>query len=119
MVIPVQPVGAKRGLEPTRIEPAADRTSLASRATTSAAAPPPLSAPASIVALSDAVFARQRGVMPGRARPNGRGERRLSSAEAARAHAEATSTAVRHDAAAAAAAQANTPAERAFALLFN
>jgi len=118
MVNPVQPVG-KRSLEPTRIEPAADRLPLASSAVTGPAAPPALSAPATVVQLSDAVFARQRGVVPGRARNEARGERRLSSAAEARAHAEATSTAVRHGAAAAVAAQANVPAERAYALLFD
>ena len=94
MVNPVHPVG-KRSLEPTRIEPAADRLPLASSAVTGPAAPPALSAPATVVQLSDAVFARQRGVVPGRARNEARGERRVSSAEEARAHAEATSTAVR------------------------
>jgi hypothetical protein len=117
MVNPVQPVG-KRSIEPTRIEPTADRSSLASSAAIGPAAPPALSAPATVVQLSDAVFARQRGVIPGRARHDARGKQPLSPAEAARAHALATSTAVRNDAAAAVAAQANTPAERVYALLF-
>jgi hypothetical protein len=47
MVNPVQPVG-KRSIEPTRIEPAADRASLASSAVSGPAAPPPLSAPATV-----------------------------------------------------------------------
>jgi hypothetical protein len=105
-------------MEPTRIEPAADRASLASSAVTGPAAPPALSTPATVVQLSDAVFARQRRVVPGGARNDSRNERHLTSAEQARAHAAATSTAVRHNATAAVAAQANTPAERAFALLF-
>jgi hypothetical protein len=104
MVNPVQPVG-KRSLEPTHIAPAADRLPLASSAVTGPAAPPALSAPATVV--------------PGRARHEARGERRVSSAEEARAHAEATNTAVRHGAAAAVAAQANVPADRAYALLFD
>jgi hypothetical protein len=114
MVNPVQPAG-KRAVEPIRIEPAADRPSLASSAVNGPAAPPPLSAPATVVQLSDAVFARQQGVVPGR----GRGERRVTSEEAARAEAAGASRAVRGDVALASAAQAHLPAERVFALLFD
>jgi hypothetical protein len=119
MVNPVQPVG-KRSIEPTRIEPAADRASLASNAASGPAAPPPLSAPATVVQLSDAVFARQRGVVPGRARNDERAaERRLSSEQSARAVAEGASLAVRSDAVLAVAAQGNLPVERVLALLFD
>jgi len=118
MVNPVQPVG-KRSVEPTRIEPTGDRSSLASSAIAGPAAPPALSAPATVVQLSDAVFARQRGVVPGRARQEARGERRLTSEESARAEAESASRAVRGDAALAVAAQAHLPAERVYGLLFD
>jgi len=115
MVNPVQPVG-KGAVQPTRIEPAIDRASLASGAVTGPAAPPALSPPAAIVQLSDAVYARQRGVIPGRARHERRGERPLSETSA-RAKAEGTSQAVRTDAALAASAQAYLPAERVYGLL--
>jgi len=118
MVNPVQPVG-KRSLEPTRIEPAADRASLASSAVSGPAAPPPLSAPATVVQLSDAVFARQRGVVPGRARNDERTDRQVASEESARAVADGASLAVRSDAVLAVAAQANLPMERVLALLFD
>jgi hypothetical protein len=118
MVNPVQPVG-KRSVEPTRIEPAADRSSLASSAVTGPAAPPALAAPATNVQLSDAVIARQRGVVPGRARTEGRGDRWLASADAARAEADAASRAVRADAAHAIAVQANMPAARVYGLLLD
>ena len=118
MVNPVQPVG-KRSIEPTRIEPAADRAPLASNAVSGPAAPPPLSAPATVVQLSDAVFARQRGVVPGRARNDERAERQLSSEQSARAVAEGASLAVRSDAVLAVAAQGNLPVERVLALLFD
>ena len=118
MVNPVQPAG-KRAVEPIRIEPAADRSSLASSAVNGPAAPPALSAPATVVQLSDAVFARQQGVVPGRRRSDGRGERRVTSEEAARAEAAGASHAVRGDVALASAAQAHLPAERVFALLFD
>ena len=117
MVNPVQPVG-KQSVEPTRIEPAGDRASLASNPVNGPAAPPALSAPATVVQLSDAVFARQRGVEPGSARNKARGERRLTSEASARAEAAAASTAIRRDAVVAVAAQANTSTERAFALLY-
>jgi hypothetical protein len=116
MVNPVQPVG-NGAVQPTRIEPAADRTSLASSAVTGPAAPPALSAPATVVQLSDAVFARQRGVVPGRARHNGRSLRQLTSEESAQTEAEVASRAVRTDAALAASAQAHLPAERVYGLL--
>ena len=118
MVNSVQPVG-KRSVEPTRIEPATDRTSLASSSVTGPAAPPALSAPATVVQLSDAVFARQRGVVPGKARNEERGDRRVSSEESARAAADGASLAVRSDAVLAVAAQANLPVERVLALLFD
>ena len=118
MVNPVQPVG-KGAAQPTRIEPATDRSSLASSAVTGPAAPPALSAPATIVQLSDAVFARQRGVVPGRARNSGRAQRTVTSEESARAHAEGVGQAVRSGAALAASAQAHLPAERVYGLLFD
>jgi len=118
MVNPVQPVG-KRPVESTRIEPAADRSSMASSAVSGPAAPPPLSAPATVVQLSDAVFARQRGVVPGRARNDDRSERRVSSELSARAVADGASLAVRSDAALAVAAQAHLPVARVLALLFD
>jgi len=118
MVNPVQPVG-KGAAQPTRIEPATDRSSLASSAVTGPAAPPPLSAPATVVQLSDAIFARQRGVVPGRARNHERAQPNLTSEESARAHAEDASQAVRSDAALAASAQAYLPAERVYGLLFD
>ena len=115
MVNPVQPIGTGT-VQPTRIEPAVDRASLASGAVTGPAGPPPPSPPAAIVQLSDAVFARQRGVVPGRTRHDWRGER-LFSETSARAKAEGASQAVRTNAALAASAQAHLPAERVYGLL--
>ena len=82
-----------------------------------AAAPPPHRAPPTVVQLSDAVFARQRGVMPGRARP-GRGRAAPVVGRGGSSTCRGRQPAVRNDPIAAAAAQANMPAERAFALLF-
>ena len=117
MVNSVQPVGKRS--EPTRIEPANDRAPLASNQTSGPAAPPPLAAPATIVQLSDAVFARQRGVMPGRARHDDRGDRWISSDSEAHAEADGLGSTLRRNPALAQQAQASVPVERVFALLFD
>jgi hypothetical protein len=114
MVHSVQPVGRKSALEPARIEPAPDRAPLASSAVAGPQALSPPAAPATIVQLSDAVFARQRGVMAAR----GRGQRRLDSADGARAEADALARTLRGRAGAGAMAQAHTLAERVSSLLF-
>jgi hypothetical protein len=118
MVNPVQPVRSPR-TEPTRIEPAADRAPLASTAVTGPAAPPPLSPPATIVELSDAVFARQRGVNPGKGRGEGRQQRRIATADEARIETATTRRSLLGDPALAARAQAHVPAERVYGLLFD
>ncbi len=119
MVNPVQPVRSASRTEPTRIEPAADRAALASHAVTGPAAPPPLSPPATIVELSDAVFARQRGVNPGKGRGQGRQDRRIGTADEARIEVATTRRGILGDAVMAARAQANVPAERVYGLLFD
>jgi hypothetical protein len=114
MVNSVQPVRLKGAVEATRIEPAGERTPLASAAVAGPEALPPPAAPATIVQLSDAVFARQRGVVGVRSRP----DRRLESAEDARAEADTVAHRLRARAGEGALAQAHAPAERVSALLF-
>ena len=96
VVNPVQPVSAKR-VEPSRIEPVSDRQNLASGQLTGPSAPPPSSAPATVVQLSDSVYARQRGVAPGKGDRQGRPERRIGSADEARAQAARTRAALLGD----------------------
>lgn len=118
MVNSVQPVTGKR-VETSRIEPAQqDRSALASGQIPGPAAPPAAAAPATIVQLSDAVFARQRGVTSGKGGKDDRSERRIASSDDAKVEAARTRATLLGDRVAAAAAhQASTP-DRVFALVF-
>jgi hypothetical protein len=113
----VQPVTGKR-VETSRIEPAQDRPALASQQVTGPAAPPAAAAPATVVQLSDAVYARQRGVAPGKGDKGGKPERRIATSDEARIEAARARATLLGDSAAAAAAHQPSAPDRVFALVF-
>ena len=78
------------------------------------AAPPAAAAAATVVQLSDAVFARQRGVTSGEGEKDGKPDRRIQSSEEARQ--EVDKTAGAH--VTAAQAHHGSPPDRVFALVF-
>lgn len=117
MVNSVQPVSGKR-VETSRIEPAQDRQNLASGQVTGPATPPAAAAPATVVQLSDAVFARQRGVAPGKSDKDSRSERRITSSDEARLEAARTRATLLADGVAASQAHQGSTPDRVFALVF-